>query len=636
MAAFNYGFDDRLAVNGIIERGGEIMDYFISTDTMRRCPLIPPMKRKKEKSSTNQRHGVKLLGSGAYGSVYSVKLNIDGTERTYAIKKSKNTVYKTVQMLWREDDATLRTIGEKFEPLFPRHTLPLFYTLNGGDPDRVIGKGGYFYAAIYNEGIKQNFSGGCRLRHPERIIMRVINHEIVPDPDKQGMMVHHIIPHKNGSLYHYLVEEGKPIPIETAFIPFQVPSSNGKVTNHLVPRSQQAYFIHKVVPAGDSFVYEAGDYLCSDETAVEYPISVLCSTLVERGICVNFLDVFGFSMCVDRTDKGDRIPVGIFDYTFLEMVDGSIDDIMTTRPGGFPGKMIATEALVDTFYIQIVFAISAMQRNFGIQHNDLHTGNVLGLLLKNKRDFIFGGKDLTKVEWFRYEIDGRMVYLKNEGVIAKIGDFGLAAKFSSPRLSMRKRPKNLIPNWRDDSYDFLYFTMTMFHHYGRISRLVSNMLCLIFRPYHRYVNSVEGAFNLATGYYKSDGHKLFIENRRPRMIPLDRKPWEFITDNSVMGKYLSKPVGYSEKDIATIGKLRSDQIYEGYYAPEESNNTSIPKVKSKRLRIPSPEESSKISTPKVKSKRLRVPSPEKSKSPLEMKMYHSGNLPEHLKLNDDE
>ena len=89
----------------------------------------------------------------------------------------------------------------------------------------------------------------------------------------------------------------------------------------------------------------------------EYAISLLLGELLRKRICINFMDVFAFAVCVDRKMKK------IYNYTFMEKADSTLRKKSKCIFGG-GSKKILTDALL----IQILFAIAVYQKEYKIVH----------------------------------------------------------------------------------------------------------------------------------------------------------------------------------------------------------------------------------------------------------------------------
>jgi hypothetical protein len=80
-------FLDRDEVLEIVEKDGEMMDYFVSSGVMGRCPFL------ESKLDLNV-----TLGKGAYGSVF--KIRTQRRDEVYAVKRVKSRTYQVKEEVW--------------------------------------------------------------------------------------------------------------------------------------------------------------------------------------------------------------------------------------------------------------------------------------------------------------------------------------------------------------------------------------------------------------------------------------------------------------------------------------------------------------------------------------------------------
>lgn len=198
-----------------------------------------------------------------------------------------------------------------------------------------------------------------------------------------------------------------------------------------------------------------GSYLCDNELFSEYYIGLLCG-LMYRGIflateyvgmCINFIDLFGFTMCVGNCK--------INQYLFMEKIDSTVFKIQNLKDFAY-----------DSLYMQTLFALSTMQLIYGIQHGDLHADNLF--LERVKPNSTYMDQNLYTANYFEYRIGKNSYYVQNVGYILKIGDFGMSVKYDHPIIGNKYVFENgydqgdgdgpWIPNWQTMTYDFLYMT----------------------------------------------------------------------------------------------------------------------------------------------------------------------------------
>lgn len=316
------------------------------------------------------------------------------------------------------------------------------------------------------------------------------------------------------------------------------------------------------LPTGRTFVYPPGSYICDSGNHAEYMISVLCGDLKRKGICENFLDVIGFSMCI-RNEK-------MRDYVFMEKIDGDLDRL---------GRMIKTESIprekaeciIESIFLQILFAMSVMNRVAGVQHNDLHIGNIFYKTAPNSPKL------------FKYILDNRNIYIPNEGYIAKIGDFGFAAKYSDPILASsmvidNEYKSNDIPLWRADSYDLLFFVVCMFLSFGRYSKMICKTMAYIVDG---TILDNTDTWNRARKIVYDDSGKLSLKmmvyynpSYRPTFEPHHLRPWDILTNVNLVGNldsfHKKARILYGSSHV-TMGKLNG--YYTNYDRPQFVNNS---------------------------------------------------------------
>lgn len=502
-------FNDQDELLTIIERGGEMMDYFQSKGVVGRCDLVT----KGMASST-------LIASGKYGSVFSFSLgessdtgsHASQESQEYVVKKVVNKSYSFVKVALPEYTKG-RKIGEVIQILSKSRKFPeeIFYAANIGvnpEDEVVIGR---YYA--------------------------------MPK-------VTHIPPCK--------IDE------ETIKMRWRFSSKSDGSAG--APQEK--------VPAG-LFVYPVGSYICDSATHTEYLIGLMCASLLKRGY-VGFLDTFGFSMCTSLTFSplGAALPA-VHDYTFMQRAKGTL--VRDLKPYLRYGPEAQTDEgvrynamLIDSLVIQTVFALSSMQRILGIQHNDLHPDNVMFDHISSREEYI------------SYEIDGKSVYFGNCGLLAKIVDFGFAAKYSSPIVIPDKLVDGSsaqIPSWRDDYYDLQFFITGMWGMYGNRSAFLSNFFVRLMDPYtvisdHTYTKSnIRTTYDrskkiferLGGVYYQRSGTK--NNSARSAFGGLALHPWEYLTDPYTMGPYLRKPPFGSK--VLTLGRLSPTDFHPDFYDGNE-------------------------------------------------------------------
>ncbi len=261
------------------------------------------------------------------------------------------------------------------------------------------------------------------------------------------------------------------------------------------------------------FPFPKGSYLCSNDTYVENTIALLCSSLVESSKCVNFIHTFDVSVCPTTQTEKD-VKTGMYrlnQYIFMEKIHGTVKDLVV----GMRGKMSAAQLdkQVRSIYIQTLFGVASMQHSYGIQHNDLHNGNVMyqnitpDLRYDSKRV-----KDCTHMKYDIIDTNGERhtiwIPLDKNTVIAKIGDFGYSVKYSHPIVGGTDTTTRYVPEftgcfvqWEAICNDILYFTASMFHYLFGFSPFIRRMMSWLSDPMSVTPDRPEGVF---TGMKTSD------------------------------------------------------------------------------------------------------------------------------------
>lgn len=207
----------------------------------------------------------------------------------------------------------------------------------------------------------------------------------------------------------------------------------------------------------------ANSYLCPNENYSEFMINLLVSeTFFYSGSCINFIGVLDMITCTDKTKQ----------YIFMEKIDTNFKIILSKEQS-------MTQNEFDGLMIQYFFAMACFQK-FEIVHGDLHLENLF--ISEITDDMIWNGIKLSEVDYFEYEINGKSKYFPKGKYIIKIGDWGLACKYSSPMILnysvMNGNYKNWIPNFYSSSYDIL---VTLFHLTIKYSKFLDKYLYIAFK-----------------------------------------------------------------------------------------------------------------------------------------------------------
>lgn len=254
----------------------------------------------------------------------------------------------------------------------------------------------------------------------------------------------------------------------------------------------------------DSTTFNEGDHLCPMNVS-EFAISILAGSLYRSGRSINFLDVFYFATCKDPIITEGSI---VNQYTFMERVrtslrkcllclcernyKGEVGIMFSTRPE-------AVEKLMNSITIQILHAIYLYQSTYQIVHGDLHDDNVfIDFLIDGNSSQSLEEGSIRSLEWknqrlidadyYEYRIDGKSIYVpggKECPFIVKIGDWGLACKYSSPQIANVETIISgydqydgngpWIPNFYNEMYD-MYYIIDILYRLNPSNVFISNIM----------------------------------------------------------------------------------------------------------------------------------------------------------------
>jgi len=265
-----------------------------------------------------------------------------------------------------------------------------------------------------------------------------------------------------------------------------------------------------------------GSYICRDAKYSEYILSVLAAELLEDGKCVHFCNVFGFATC-------DALKYqGVTQYMFLEHISGG--ELYDKIPELKTIQVTPNHTLTDILYLQIIVAVFSYQYIFQLQHNDLHTKNIL---LEETKNVTYLGEKIANYNTFCYALPIGNIYLPNVPWIIKIMDYGLSVSYGSPIIGNERmftdayKDRNFgqywYPNWYSPAYDVMVITHAMW------------LLCpsLFLNKVMEHILGSEPA----SYYYNKNWRPLVSELHQFEAI----SPISILTDPSIMGDFLVKP-----------------------------------------------------------------------------------------------
>jgi serine/threonine protein kinase len=237
-------------------------------------------------------------------------------------------------------------------------------------------------------------------------------------------------------------------------------------------------------------------------------------------------------------------------YIFMEMLDNSLSNAGARKcimernsAGGMVKHDLDTykQDFIENLLVQVLHAIALFQQ-LEIVHNDLHIGNIF-LEYVNQDGPMWRGERVFDADYFEYKIDGTSLYLPACPLIAKIGDWGLSAKYSKPKIAdpwmMSNGFEGKYPNFFSAAYDV-----------GRIVNMFE-----AFNPSNKFVSIIRtwifGPDLLARGkLYDADNRAPMVDKLRTDLKHVSAKA--ILTNKTLMKKYLTKP---SEGKIIILGEL---------------------------------------------------------------------------------
>ena len=196
----------------------------------------------------------------------------------------------------------------------------------------------------------------------------------------------------------------------------------------------------EVIPKNDrsgAIVLRKGDHR-ANEIQTEALISLIVGRMVRTGESMFLVDTFAIASC--EAEKRDRYHT----FFFMEKVDGVLKERIRIGHGD------EGDANGRAVILQLLMAVAALHKR-GIQHNDLHVGNVF-YKIRPKDD----------AETFRYVCETssgpRETFSVATPFIVKVGDFGLSLKVTHPRIQnslLEQSDWNAVPNYWLPGFDVL-------------------------------------------------------------------------------------------------------------------------------------------------------------------------------------
>ena len=316
------------------------------------------------------------------------------------------------------------------------------------------------------------------------------------------------------------------------------------------PCSKKSYY--KRLDGNGNTEIPKGSSIC-EMAYSEYAISLLLGELVRGGTCINFMDVFAFSMC--------KNPFSLSQYTFMEQIDGSLRHkigCIMEKPRGDKslGKITLADRhkLTNSIFIQTLFALAVIDRKYQIVHGDLHDDNIF---LVHDPDLEWKGERIGNYDYYEYRIDGVSIYIPGVPLIVKLGDFGLAVKYSAPMIGNITTMEigfdqddgdgPWLPNFYTPAYDTTFVTY-IFRERNPSNEFIKQIAAWVCNLKSRYSNAK----------LDDEMNGLFAKTGRPDIKKLEKSmkhvsPGAILLEPELMRQYLTPPPKGSK--ILLIGEL---------------------------------------------------------------------------------
>ena len=159
-------------------------------------------------------------------------------------------------------------------------------------------------------------------------------------------------------------------------------------------------------------------YVFSTEHEKEYLIGRLLGSSYMNMDCINFFNVYDYKDC-----NGEY-------YTLMDKVSGTFKSGANCMPLINYNIASNDEDIFINSMVQVLFAIAYYQTKWKISHNDLHSNNIFVEYVNEETTY--KGEKLINADYYHYKVGSKDFYIHASPVIVKIGDYGLAEKYSEP------------------------------------------------------------------------------------------------------------------------------------------------------------------------------------------------------------
>lgn len=293
-------------------------------------------------------------------------------------------------------------------------------------------------------------------------------------------------------------------------------------------------------------------YICNMDVYIEYLIGVLCSEFLKNGTSINFLNMFGFSTCINLKKLNF--------YFYMELIDSTLLDVLGC----------IDEFMIKGTLVQILHSIYMLQ-TLEINHNDLHASNIFLEYIND--DTTFMNVKLKDIVYFHYNIGDVDLYIPALPYIVKIGDFGASNKYSYPAIAEYenlkygkgatpdedkiKEYKSSIPNWFNKSYDILTILFSLYKNIVIINNTKPKQFLIKILNYI-YENHKGVDFSRPQAFRDMIRLNYIDSYHRPNIFTLDEdfphiNPKMLLENMNLFGEFRNKP-NISSKYILTLGK----------------------------------------------------------------------------------
>lgn len=169
----------------------------------------------------------------------------------------------------------------------------------------------------------------------------------------------------------------------------------------------------------------SSELITSSAVWAELTAMTLANEMVLQNVCPNLPLMFRWFVCPTCTFRDETRPKGECAIVFNELASSDLNAWCSGRQ--------ASNDEIASLSFQIFAGVFAMKRYYGLQHNDLHAGNVLVHKLPEEH----------RSGVFEYIIDGKHYYVPHQGWLFVIWDFGKATiedRDTKVRLGTKSRP----------------------------------------------------------------------------------------------------------------------------------------------------------------------------------------------------